>query len=80
MSIVSDASTPSNGGKQELMHYVHWVSSHLPPLDTADASDTIDTGVKLGLILFQQNLLGALYGPVSKIMSFQMTAIVCLCN
>jgi hypothetical protein len=59
VSIVSDASAASNGGKKELMHYVHWVSSHLPPLDAAYASDTIDTGVKLGLILFQQNLLGA---------------------
>ena len=43
VSIVSDASAASNGGKWELMHNVHYVSSHLPPLDAADASDTIDT-------------------------------------
>ena len=29
------------------MHYVHYVSSHLPPLDAADASDTIDTAKSL---------------------------------
>ena len=45
----SDASAASNGGKQELMHYVHQVSSHLPPLDGADASDTIDTGNTLNI-------------------------------
>ena len=40
---MSDASAAPNSGKQELMHYVHLLSSHLPPLDAADASDTIDT-------------------------------------
>ena len=43
VSIVLDASTPSNGGKWELMYYVQYVSSNLPPLDGVDASDTIDT-------------------------------------
>ena len=42
MSIMSDGPTPSNGGKWELMHYVHWVSSHLPPLAGVGASDMID--------------------------------------
>ena len=42
MSIMSDGSTPSNGGKWELMHYVHKVSSYLPPLDGGCASDMID--------------------------------------
>ena len=36
----SDASAASNGGKYELMYYVHEVSSHLPPLDAADASES----------------------------------------
>ena len=31
-SVMSDALTPSNGGKWEIMHYVHLVSSHLQPL------------------------------------------------
>ena len=44
MSIMSDRLTPSNGGKWELMHYVQWVSSHLPPLDGVDPSDMIDIG------------------------------------
>ena len=43
VSIVSDALAASNGGKCELMHYVQKVSSYLPPLDAADASDTIAT-------------------------------------
>ena len=38
------ASTLSNGGKQELMHYVHYISSCSPPLDGVDTSDMIDTG------------------------------------
>ena len=42
VSIVSDASTPSNGGKWELMHYFHKVSSYLPPLDGGGASDMIE--------------------------------------
>ena len=39
-----DASTLSNGGKQELMHYIHYISSCSPPLDGVDTSDMIDTG------------------------------------
>ena len=44
MSIMSDRSTPSNGGKWDLICYVQWVSSHLPPLDVIDPSDMIDIG------------------------------------
>ena len=40
----SDASAASSGGKQELMHNLHQVSSHLPPLDGVNASDMIDNG------------------------------------
>ena len=31
-------------GKLKLMHYVHYVSSYLPPLDGVDASNVIDIG------------------------------------
>ena len=41
----SDASAASSGGKWELMHYVHYVSSHLPTLDAADASESPVTGM-----------------------------------
>ena len=44
MSIMSDGSTPSNGGKWELMSYVQQVSSYLPPLGGVGASDMIDIG------------------------------------
>ena len=33
-----------DGGKWELMSYVQWVSSHLPPLGGVGASDMIDIG------------------------------------
>ena len=42
MSIMSDKLTPSNGDKWELMHYVLWVSSYLPPLGGVGASDMIE--------------------------------------
>ena len=42
MSIMSDGPTPSNGGKWELMHYIHYVSSHLPPLVSVGGSDMMD--------------------------------------
>ena len=42
--IMSDAPTPPNGGKWELMSYVQKVSSHLPPLGGACASNMIDIG------------------------------------
>ena len=42
MFIMSDAPTPPNGGKWELMSYVQQVSSHLPPLGGVGASDMID--------------------------------------
>ena len=48
MSIMSDGLTPSKGGKWELMHYVHWVSSYLLPLGGVGASDMID--IVLGLV------------------------------
>ena len=37
-------STPSNGGKWELMHYIHLVTSYLPPLGGVGLSDIIDIG------------------------------------
>ena len=39
---MSDAPTPPNGGKWELMSYVQKVSSHLPQLGGVGASDMID--------------------------------------
>ena len=42
---MSDAPTPTNGGKWELMSYVQQVSSHLPPLGGVSASDMIDIGL-----------------------------------
>ena len=50
-----DASAAPNSGKQELMHYVHLLSSHLPPLDAADASDMIDIGTALNTYLLLPN-------------------------
>ena len=52
MSVMSDASTPSNGGKQELMDYANQVSSHLPPLDGVGLSDMIDIDQDLHVYLF----------------------------
>ena len=43
---MSDGPTPSNGGKWELMHYVHKVSSHLPPLGGVGASDMIGIAIE----------------------------------
>ena len=42
MSIMSDAPTPPNGGKWELMSYFQQVSTHLPPLGGVCASDMMD--------------------------------------
>ena len=42
MSIMLDGLTPSNSGKLELMHHVHYVGSHLPLLDGAGLSDMKD--------------------------------------
>ena len=47
MSIISDAPTPPNRGKWELMSYVQYISSHLPPLGGVGASDMIDIGYNL---------------------------------
>ena len=44
MSIMSDARTPPNGGKWELMLDANYVSSHLPPLGGVRGSDMIDIG------------------------------------
>ena len=46
VSIMSEASTTSNCDEWELMHYIHKVSSHLPPLEGVEVSDTIDTGLQ----------------------------------
>ena len=54
MSIVSDTPTPPNGGKWELMSYVQYVSSHLPPLGGVGASDMID--------IVMYDVLGRFYG------------------
>ena len=41
---MSDAPTPPNGGKWELMSYVQYVSSHLLLLGGVGAFDMIDIG------------------------------------
>ena len=46
MFIMSDGSTPSNGGKWELTYWTQCISFHLPPLDGVDPSDMIDIGQK----------------------------------
>ena len=65
VSIVSDALTLSNSGKQELMDYVHQVSSSLPPLGGVDAYDTIDTDMNFSksLILSFQHSFSLLSLP-----------------
>ena len=54
MSIMSDAPTPPNGGKWELMSYVQKVSSHLPQIGGVGASDMIDITL-YGTIFYSQN-------------------------
>ena len=57
VSIVLDASAASNGGKWELTYWTQCISSHLPPLDATDASDTIDTGFSFHSIHFDKQRL-----------------------